>query len=453
MRIPFPVGLDGSEDLPRTKRTLLNCFNNGQNQIIGRPGIPEIVDMAAVARGNFEWNGSLYAVYSQELRKITNVTTGAYSVIGPIAGSEPIETDVGFNDAVIVVRNGALYTLSTSDVLTDISGNANFVACVDVAHINGRFVYIPASGDPAFFSDVGAAGTVQALSFFDAEELPDKNNAVFNFNNTLYIGGTDSIQPFRDVATTAANPFLPIPNARILNGYIGGLMEYNNTFLFIGREKDQDYGIYSLAQGQAPKISSAAIDLILSTYTIENLSMATTQRFKWRGYDIASFKLDSDSFAFFGGNWFLLDTVFDGVSSSWGADYVTEFDGTYYVSFNTKFGKLAKVNTDYGNRITRIIDFAFEQDNGEHFGVQSIELGISQGYNAADGSVALQLSRNNVEYGSFMYRDLGAIGEYEKKLVWNYAGGLGNYAGFMGGRIYTTEDVEFNCDFLEVKFR
>ena len=99
-----------------------------------------------------------------------------------------------------------------------------------------------------------------------------------------------------------------------------------------------------------------------------------------------------------------------------------------------------------------MIDFAFEKEDNEYFSAQSIELGISQGYNAAVGSVALQLSRNNVEYGPFMYRDLGAIGEYAKKLEWNYAGGLGTYDGFMGGRIFTTEDVEFNCDFLEVEF-
>ena len=234
--IPFPIGLEESENLPHTRRSLTNCFNNGAGRIIPRPGITELnADTTRVARGTFVWNDSLYQVASTDLIKITNTTTGAFSVIGTIeASDDPIATAIGFNTAVIVVPGGKIYTLDKSDVLVTISGNSNFVPCVAVAHINGRFVFIPSDGDPAFFSDVGAAGTVQVLSFFDAEELPDLNNNVFNFDNTLYICGTDSIELFRDTGASP-NPFGRIEGARISNGYIGGLIEYNDTFLFLGR--------------------------------------------------------------------------------------------------------------------------------------------------------------------------------------------------------------------------
>ena len=51
-----------------------------------------------------------------------------------------------------------------------------------------------------------------------------------------------------------------------------------------------------------------------------------------------------------------------------------------------------------------------------------------------------------------VYRNLGALGQYEKKLVWNPPGGLGNYEGFMAMKIYTTEDVDFSSDHLIVNF-
>ena len=398
-RVDFPLGFEAVEDLPRTRRSLQNCFNNGDGKIISRPGITPLNTTSGVARGQFVWNGSLYQVVSEELIKITNVDTGAFSVIGPIAGNETIETDVGFNTAVIVVKSdiGRIYTLDKSDTLVDIRGNANFVSCADVAFIDGRFVYIPFDGDPAFFSDVGAAGTVQALSFFDAEELPDLNNSVFNFKNTLYIGGTDSFELFRDTGASP-NPFVRISGARINNGYVGGLIEYNQTFLFIGREKDQDFGIYAIAQGDAPKISNEAIDLILSTYTPTELGNAIGGRYKWRGYDIATFSLANDSFAFLNGNWHILDTVLDGISKPWGAGFITQLDGVYYTAFEDKIGKFDKVNTDYGEMITRIIDTGFEQDNDDFFMCQSIELGISQGFNSAAGSVALFMSRDGVTF-------------------------------------------------------
>lgn len=452
MRVPFPLGVEGVENLPKTRRILQNCFNNGSDKIISRPGIALIKSTNAVSRGSFVWNGALYHVLSQELVKVTNIETGAYSVIGTIAGSEPIEFDIGFNEAVIVVKRGKIYKLSTADVLTDISAVDNIYPSVDVCHINGRFVFIPEDGEPAFFSDVGNAASIQPLSFFDAEEIPDKNSACCNFGNTLFIFGTDSIELFRD-AGTVPNPYQRVSGSRIQNGYIGGLLEYNSTYLFIGREKGQDFGIYAIGQGQAPKISNEFIDLILDEYTQQELSEAISGRFKWRGYDIATFTLRRHSFAFFGGNWFLLDTVFDGVSRPWGAGYITQFDGEYYTSFNGNLGRMTKINTDYGERITHIVDMALEQEDGDWFACQKVQLGISQGFNSANGSVAILMTRDGVTYGPPVYRSVGSYGEYDRQLEWNPPGGLGSYQGFMGLRIYTTEDVDFSLDYVNASLR
>lgn len=450
-RLDFPRGLEGTERLPKTRKTLQNVFHNGRWPI-SRPGIEEIVDTGGVARGSFVWNDSLYEVVSDKLRKITNKVTGAFTEIGNISGTVPIKFAIGFNDAGIVVPGGEIYSLSKLDVLTLISGNANFVPCAGLTHINGRFIFIPSDGDPAFFSDVGAIGTVQVLSFFDAEELPDGNNETFNLNNTLYITGTNSIQLFSDQGSVPV-PFISIKRSRISAGYIGGLLEFSNSYTFIGRETDQDPGIYILDQGVAKQISNEVIQFILSTYTVDELADVRASRFKWRGYDIATFKLARDSFGFFAGNWFLLDTVFNGNPSPWGADFITEFEGEYFVSFGSKFGKLARISTDYGERITRIIDMSLSQESGDWFSVQSIELAISQGFNTVQGSVALFLSRDNVLYGPPMYRNLGKLGEYDKELTWNYPGGLGAYHGFMGIRLYTTEDIDFSSEFLVYKPR
>ena len=421
--------------------------------MIGRPGILQLNTTNRVARGSLVWNGSLYDVASQDLIKITNKETGDFSVIGTIEGIENIEFSIGFNFAVIVVKSstGKAYTLSKSDVLTEIT-DVNFKSSVDVANINGRTVYIPFDGSPAFFSDVGAPGTIQPLSFFDAEELPDENNGVFNFKNTLYIFGTDSIELFRDTGASP-NPFARINGSRIQNGLIGGLLEVNNTVAFIGREKDQDFGVYALSGGAAQKISNEFIDLILSTYTQDELKGAIPGRLKWRGYDIYTLTLQRDSFGFLGGNWFKLDTVFDEVSRPWGAGFITQFEGEYFTAFDDKIGKFVKSNLDYGNRITRIIDTALSQSETDFFACQSIELGISQGFNKAKGSVALLMSNNNVNYGSPVYRDLGGLAEYDQKLIWNFAGGLGTYRGFMGVRFFTTEDIDFTDDYIVAKIR
>lgn len=481
-RVEIPDGLSGSENQPRTRRALVNCFNNGQGLTISRPGIAELNTTDSIARGQFVWNENLYQVTGEVLIRIINTETGEFSVIGTIAGSDLIAPAVGFNTAVIVVKGGAIYTLDKTDTIVLISGNANFLPSVAVAHINGRFVYIPSDGDPPFFSDVGDAGSVQATSFFDAEELPDKNNTVFNFKNTLYIGGTDSFELFRDTGASP-NPFGRIDGARLDYGFISGLIEYADTFLFIGREKDQTAGIYAIASGAAQKISNEFVDLALADYTLSELDLTIGGRFKWRGYDVATFALLHDSFGFFNGNWFFLTTITNGISGIWGGGFVTAFDGKYYTAFEDRIGRLEKINTDYGERIERIIDTGFAQENNAWFACQSIKLGISQGFNEPTGkvtndifaipdifelpdifanslsflsddfTVGIFMSRNNVEYGEGLFRELGPIGDYSEHLEWNYAGGLGSYNGFMGVRIYTVQDLDFSNAGMVAFFR
>lgn len=473
-QIPLPEGVVGSERLPHTRRTLTNCFNNGEGQIISRPGIDQLASTGKVARGQFVWNDSLYQVVSNSLIKITDTETGAFTTNATaISGNPNVVTAIGFNHAVILVPGGDIYTLDSSDVVTLISGGANFVPSDWVTHIDGRFVYIPTSGDPAFFSDVGAAGTVQAASFFDAEELPDKNEVAFNLNNTLYIAGTDSIELFRNTGASP-NPFARLTGARISAGYVGGLIEYNKTFFFIGRLKDQGFGIFAVGQGDAPKISNTTIDLILTGYNERELSQAVGARFNWRGYDIITFTLGHDSFGYYNGNWFFLNTLVNNNPVPWNGGFITQLGGEYFTANDGSIGKLSLSNFDYGVAISKVIDIGFEQEDGDFFTCQNIGVDISQGYinpnvkGAFSGgfskgfsvgidygprTVGLFMTRDNVTYGNGVYKEVGEIGQYSKHLEWNEAGGLGMYNGFMGIRLVTAQNVDFSVDKMFANFR
>jgi hypothetical protein len=308
---------------------------------------------------------------------------------------------------------------------------------------------VPTDGGPAFFSDIGAAGTVQPLSFFDAEELSDLNKDVLNFRNTLYILGENSIELFRDVGTPI-NPFLRIQGGAIRFGFIGALQEYTNSFLFLGREKGQDFGFYAGGPGNTVKISNAFVDEILTHYAPEELEDCVPGRFKWRGYDIATFTLARDSFGFYKGEWFKLNTLIDGFPKPWLGGFISQLNGVYYTASKRAFGKFAKVNTDFGQDLAKTIDLGFRHALNLRFSCQSISLGISQGFNENLGTVAIFMSRDNQVYGPALYRDLGNLGQYAKQLIWNPTGGLGNYEGFMGVRIYTTGDVAFAADTLFV---
>lgn len=436
--VPFPATLEGSEFLPKTRKTLKNCWNTGSN-ILPRPGITSLATPTGLARGSFEWNGALYEVFSNDLLKVEE--DGTTVKIGSISGYGPIDYDVGFNSAVIIVREvgGYGYTLDATDTLTRIT-NSNYVACNAVTHINGRFVYIPLNGDPAFYSDVGNGSSIQPNSFFDAEELPDKNKTAINFKNVLFIGGTDSWELFKN---TPGPTFVRL-NGRIQNGFIGGLTEYAHTFAYIGRGKDQSAGIFTMGHGAANRISNEFIDTMLSTYTEEQLALAISGRFQWRGFDILTFTLPNHSFGYNGG-WFELDTRVDNENKPWQTGFITEYKGKYYTAQASKIGRLDKINTDYGEKFERSLEFGFYNDSNDNFIVSSIEIGVSQGFKTS-GTIGLQLSRDNILYGNVYFRSTGKVGQYANKLTWAYPGGLGLYEGFMGVRIMTTADIEFSID-------
>lgn len=441
--VQFPYGLDGTDKLPRTIRGLENCWYMG-DRIIARPGIESLNTTSKVARGQFEYNDYLYQVISNDLIRVA--TDGTYTVIGTIAGTNLIDYAVGFNHVCIIVRGGKGYTLDIYETLTEIT-SPYFEASNSVEHINGRFVFIPSNGDPAFFSDVGNANSIQSTSFFDAEELPDKNEVTFNLKNTLYIGGTDSFELFRDTGASPV-PFTRLTNGRIQNGYIGGLLEYNNSYLFVGREKDQDLGIYAISQGSAAKISNEYADTLLHTFPRVELENIVASRFKWNGYDIAAFSLPGFTLGFYGGNWFRLSTQKFDEPEEWAAGFITEYKSDYYTAYKDKIGKLADLTSDYGEGFSKSMQLAYETE--DDFSVSMLKFSISQGATTG-GAVGIRLSKDGKLFSEPVYRDTGGSGQYDQELEWVYPGGMGYYNGFMGIKLIATGDVNFSGSKLIIK--
>lgn len=456
-RYPLPLGLTGSPSLPRSQSILLNCFNNLETPpvVLPRDGIDLLNTTGKVARGALIWRERLFQVVGESLIRIDNRDTGAFTTIGTILGSEPIDSSIGFNFATIVVKGptGKGYTLDESDTLAEIT-DPQFKSSIGVANIQGIDVFIPFDGSPAFFGNPGQPGTIEASSFFDAEKLPDRNNSVFNLLDTLYIGGTDSFELFRIPNNPNPTvPFVAVTGGRINNGFIGGLLEFGDTFLFIGREKSQGIGIYAIGQGTAPQISNEMIQDILADYTQAELEQAIAGTIKVGGHLLATFQLDRDSFGFYKGKWFLLDSVRNGESRPWGGGFIAQLGGKYYTASEGNIGVFnPDTNTDYGERITRLIRIIFIKEDGGWFPCTRMELGISQGFNAnkttgkKNGTVALRTSRDGKRFGPEVFRDLGLEGDYQSRLIWR---SIGRFQSFMVAEFYTTQDVNFSVGYIE----
>jgi len=447
--LDLPRGLEGTDKLPRTNTELRNVLNNGKGLNISRPGISLISTPGGLCRGGFEWNGELYYVYSQELRKFTNRITGASSIIGTIDGSEEIDSAIGVNETVIIVKGGKSYTLDKADVLIDTSGNPNFAPFISVTHLRDRFVYVLADGTVFKFSDVGAGGTIQALSFVRSSIGAA---VAFVLKDYLYIAGSNETIRYKDTGA------FPVPYREVGGsfdiGFIGGLVEADQSVIFVGRKRGQSPSIFEMGSRQAIKISNEAVDLILTTYTEFELSETIGGRINWlNSYDFETLELRRHSLLFFEGRWSTTDTVIDDISRPWLGGYIVEIDNEYFSGSDDKFGKFADINFDYGNRITRIQKGTISHPDRDTFSVSSLELGVSQGFNEGEAqSAGLRISDNGVIFGPRIFKKLGLKGHYDQKLIWDDPGGLGDYRGFMAYELFTTDNITFNSDDLIVKF-
>jgi len=442
MQIPLPKGIRGSKVVPKQTEYLHNLMNVG-GRIISRPAVTQLVSTLGAPRGQFEFNGTHYAIWGT---KLYSRAGAVLTEVGTILGADLVRFAAGFTQMAIVTGvAGGNYTLTTAGVLTAIA-DPDLPACIDVTEIDGRFVFVPADGGPLIYSDVGDAGAIGSLSFFDAESLPDLNKAIENIRNDIFALGADSIERFRDVGPDTA-PFQRVNNAQIEVGYVGAKIKTKDSLLFVGKDKGNGYGIFLFSEGTAQLVSPDVINELLNRdYTPAELAAITAQRFNWRGADCYVFGLPNLTLLLQGGEWSFVDnglrTLLE--RGTWDFFNALLFDGTWYVQGTDSLNTLDDASADTAGKFARKILTYARSGEEAVFTLAYVELGVAQGVGA--GTVGLSLSRNGKLWSNPSYRSMSVVGNYDQRLRWQPIGGLGRFDGYAGLLWYTTTDVEIAAD-------
>ncbi len=152
--LELPTGFTSIKEFPRAKESLINMMNVGKNKLMQRPGVIPFVDSFGPCRGSIKFQDELYQVSGTKLLKIQKdgaVTNISNDFVIDIAGDAQCVLSVGFTFLVIVVKGdrGYAWDGTTLSEITD----PQFISSNDVTYINGRWVFIPSDGSPAFFTD------------------------------------------------------------------------------------------------------------------------------------------------------------------------------------------------------------------------------------------------------------------------------------------------------------
>ena len=356
----------------------------------------------------------------------------------------------GFTQVAIATGTTA-YTLSTADALAPVT-DTDLPACKDVTRIRGRFVWVPSDGSSLIFSEVNDAGNLGPASRFDAESYPDLNVAIENIKNDLYALNQESIEPFRDVGPEDF-PFVPVSNAVMSVGYVAGKILTKDSLIFLGKDKDNGYAFFIISDGLPQIISSAPINEMLNQdYNREELEGVRAQRFNWRGVDCYVFSFYDRTLIYAGGNWNYLDQGINSaaVRSTFDYYHAVLLGSTWYLQAADGIYKLTTEKSDTKGDFARQFVTYARSPQKARFQSNYVELENLQGTTNLKGSIGLAVSRTPGVWSPQLYVDLAEIGRSNDTLRWSSMGGLGQYDGWMGLNVYTTDPIEFAAENLLV---
>tara|TARA_R110000850_G_C9996087_1_gene467978 strand:+ start:26006 stop:27457 length:1452 start_codon:yes stop_codon:yes gene_type:complete len=418
-------------------------------QLKGTPGLTSFATNGTKNnRGAHVMDSVAFFVNGNNLYRVN--ADGTSDDLGVISGSGRVSMADNGTQLCIVVPGVTGYIFTQSpDTLTAIT-DANYFSLGpsnQVAYKDGYFIHI--SKDKFFISNLNNGLVYGALDFGTAEVDPDDNTAIHVNRNILYIGGNETIEPFQNVGG-ADFPFLRIPGGVVQKGVKAkfSVVDFDNSFVFLGGGTNEQPAIWRFTGSSAVKISTEAIDNVISGETDQQLEDAyATVHAKDGGFFVCFH---------FSGTAFTYDAVatarlgkpvwherqsrnVSGSPTSWRVASLVQAYGKILVgdTLGPTIGELcSSTRTEYGGIIDRNVSSGPIQNQGLNFFISQLEITTESGVgNTVDPGqnplITMSMSTDGgYTFGNELTRELGKIGNYEQRQIWRRLGRVARFAMF-----------------------
>jgi hypothetical protein len=255
-RTSYPLNL-----VPTPKAT-------GINEGYLRPGdgIASFGSGPGVLRGAINWLGNVYAVMGSKL--VSVAINGTVTVLGDVGtDTRPVTMDYGFDRLAITSAGKLFYYDGTLIEVTD----PDLGAAEDVVWVDGY--YMTTDGTFLVVTDLSNPLAVNPLKYGSAEADPDPINALLKLRNEVAALNRHTIEFFDNIGGDLF-PFQRIEGAQIEKGCVGtyACCIYMEAIAFLGSGFNEQISVYLGLNGQAQKLSTHEIDLILAGYSEDILA-------------------------------------------------------------------------------------------------------------------------------------------------------------------------------------
>jgi hypothetical protein len=470
--IPIAQGFYVSDSLPIAAQRCVNWRPNVPQSstitdvnLFGTEGLLELARTSNLAgidgRGIHVMNGVPYFVIGQSLFRLNLIIdAGDQSEsfttdnVGAVPGVDPVSMADNGTQLCIVARpdsvtSGESFIFVEPATFTKITDAAFDGPAVAVTYIDGFFNFIKADGKKFFNSALQDGLTYDALDFSRAFADPDDIKAQGVLRNQLYILGSNTIQPFRNIGRSPA-PFQGITGAVIDVGISApdSLQKFGAALVFVGSSEDgnESPGIWRVTGNQKQKLSTIAIDNVLSGLSDSELTGITSWVYSESGSFMYGLTLPDTCF------------VYDGANGRWHErlSKIEEKETAFRVgqmayAYNrvlvndradAVIGELKRdLYTEYDNLIRRFVTSKAFDNLGNAFFIASIEAMIEAGVGltndielkngttslgvpitvvgGADPMITLSWSNDGARtFKGFRSKPMGKIGKYKTRAIW-----------------------------------
>lgn len=457
--LPITSGYYSLRHLPISHQRCSNCYPTAveqpalsQAQLLFTPGLHQLLTTGGVTHANrgahvmayipYYVNGSgLYQIV-RSTTKVDGADTITYTdvLLGTIGGTAPVSMADNGTQLVVLVPGQWAYVWdgTTLTPVTDTDFVANGLPQV-VEYVDGYFVFTTDS-KKFIISSLNNGLEYSALDFTSAEADPDAIVAPVVLDNALYILGSETTEGFQNTPSVGRTPF--VRTGLVLD--IGcrarfSVVKIAGAFFMIGAGVNEAPAIWKFQGSAYTKISTNAVDILLSTFTEIEISGAVGSAYGADGAYFVMFRLPTTTLCYdvTTEKWHERNSVFNDVSGPWRVASLVSAYGQILVG-DTVDGRIGVLSLDhldeYGTGIIRLFTTQPFANLGNEIAVAMLELTMESGAGNSDVEdpvVSMAASRDGKTWSNERARKIGKVGEYSQRVVWYRNGTFDRFVVFL----------------------
>ncbi len=243
-------------------------IDNGISKGYLRPaeGVTQLASAPGIDRGGINWNDECYRVMGSKLVKIASDNT--LTVLGDVGVGGQVTFDYSF-DRLAIASNGNLWYWNGAALSKVV--DTDLGAVLDVLWVDGYFM--TTDGTFLVTTELTDPTAINPLKYGSSEADPDPIVAIKKVRNEPHALNRYTIEAFSNVGGDLFT-FQRIEGAQIQKGTVGthACCVFNGALAFVGSGRNEAVSVYVGLNGQAQKIATREIDLVLAELTDAQLS-------------------------------------------------------------------------------------------------------------------------------------------------------------------------------------